>query len=94
VTLVDKSDSFMFGFSELDVMFGRTEPDAVRLPYEKIVKPGVRVLRETVTAIDPEARRVSTDAGVLQRPRRDRRLRPPSSARRRRASARCCSTRS
>ena len=36
----------------------------MRLPYRDIAKPGVRVLRETVTAIDPEARRVTTDAGV------------------------------
>ena len=34
------------------------------MPYADIAKPGVRVLRETVTAIDPEARRVTTDAGV------------------------------
>jgi sulfide:quinone oxidoreductase len=64
VTLIDKSDSFVFGFSKLDVMFGRTTPDAVRLHYRDIAKPGVRVLRETITAIDPEARRVTTDAGV------------------------------
>ncbi len=64
VTLIDKADAFVFGFSKLDVMFGRTTPDAVRLPYSDFVKPGVRVLRETVTAIDAQARRVSTDAGV------------------------------
>jgi len=64
VTLIDKSDSFVFGFSKLDVMFGRTTADAVHLAYADIAKPGVRVLRETITAIDPEARRVSTDAGV------------------------------
>ena len=64
VTLVDKSDAFVFGFSKLDVMFGRTMPDAVRLAYSEIAKPGVRVVRETVTAIDPEARRVTTDAGI------------------------------
>ncbi len=64
VTLIDKSDSFVFGFSKLDVMFGRTTADAVRLPYERIAKPGVRVLRETITEIDPETRRVTTDAGV------------------------------
>jgi sulfide:quinone oxidoreductase len=64
VTLIDKNDSFVFGFSKLDVMFGRETPDAVRLPYSRIAKPGVRVLRETVTAIDPEARRVTTDAGA------------------------------
>ena len=64
VTLIDKNDSFVFGFSKLDVMFGREKPDAVRLSYAEIAKPGVRVLRETVTAIDPEARRVTTDAGT------------------------------
>src|SRR5439155_1059549 len=46
------------------VMFGRTTLDAVRLPYRDIAKPGVRFLRETITAIDPQARRVTTDAGV------------------------------
>jgi sulfide:quinone oxidoreductase len=64
VTLIDKNDSFVFGFSKLDVMFGRATPGAVRLAYGEIAKPGVRVLRETITAIDPEARRVTTDAGV------------------------------
>jgi sulfide:quinone oxidoreductase len=63
VTVIDKGDSFVFGFSKLDVMFGRAPAEAVRLPYERISKPGVRVLRETVTAIDPEARRVTTDVG-------------------------------
>jgi len=64
VTLIDKADAFVFGFSKLDVMFGRVTPDAVRLPYREIAMPGVRVLRETVTAIDAETRRVTTDAGV------------------------------
>jgi sulfide:quinone oxidoreductase len=64
VTLIDKNDSFVFGFSKLDVMFGRERPEEVRLPYRNIAKPGVRFLQETVTAIDPEARRVSTDQGV------------------------------
>lgn len=64
VTLIDRSDSFVFGFSKLDVMFGRTTGQAVRLAYSDIAKPGLRVLRETITAIDPEARRVETDAGV------------------------------
>ena len=64
VTLIDQSDAFVFGYSKLDVMFGRTTLDAVRLPYRDVAKPGVRVLQETITAIDPEARRVTTDAGV------------------------------
>jgi sulfide:quinone oxidoreductase len=64
VTLIDKNDAFVFGFSKLDVMFSRASAEAVRLPYSDIAKPGVRVLRETITEIDPEARRVRTDAGV------------------------------
>ena len=47
-------------------MFGRTTLDAVRLPYRNFVKPGVRLLRETVTAIDPAARRVTTDGGTYE----------------------------
>ena len=64
VTLIDASDAFVFGYSKLDVMFGTAEPEEVRLPYAEVVKPGVRFLRETITAIDPEARRVTTDAGA------------------------------
>ena len=64
VTLIDKSDTFIFGFSKLDVMFGHTTLDAVRLPYRNFVKPGVRMLREAVTAIDPTTRCVTTDAGT------------------------------
>jgi sulfide:quinone oxidoreductase len=64
VTLIDKNDGFVFGFSKLDVMFGRATPDSVRLAYRDIAKPGVRVLQEMITAIDPEARRVTTEAGV------------------------------
>lgn len=61
LTLIDKNDSFVFGFSKLDVMFGRAEPAAVRLPYSRICKPGVKFRQETVTKIDPRARRVETD---------------------------------
>ena len=64
VTLIDKGDAFIFGYAKLDVLFGRKTLDAVRLPYRSFVKPGVRLLRETVVAVDPAKRRVATDAGV------------------------------
>jgi sulfide:quinone oxidoreductase len=64
VTLIDKNDSFYFGYSKLDVMFGHAQPDAVRLPYKNFVKPGVRLLQETISAIDPIAKRVTTDRGT------------------------------
>ena len=64
VTLIDKNDSFYFGFSKLDVMFGHARPNAVRLPYKKFVKPGVRLLQETISLVDPVAKRVTTDRGT------------------------------
>lgn len=66
VTLIDRADAFVFGFSKLAIMFEGADPEGVRLRYRDIVKPGVRVLRETVTAIEPAARRVTTDRGEYQ----------------------------
>jgi sulfide:quinone oxidoreductase len=63
VTLIDKGDAFVFGYAKLDVMFGRATLDDVRLPYSSFSHPSVRLLRETITAIDPEAKVVTTDAG-------------------------------
>ena len=64
VTLLDRNDSFYFGFSKLEVMLGRESSDAVRLPYGDIAKDGVQFRQETVTGIDPVARQVATDAGT------------------------------
>ena len=66
VLLIEKGDAFVFGYSKLDVMFGRETPDAVRLPYRDFVKPGVRFANETITAIDPENLSVTTDAGEYE----------------------------
>ena len=66
VTLIDGNDAFVFGYAKLDVMFGRETLEEVRHPYASFAKPGVRFLRETVTAIDPDGLRVTTDAGVHQ----------------------------
>ena len=63
VTLLDRNDSWYFGFSKLDVMLGRQSAADVRLHYRDIVKDGVEFRQETVTAIDPQAHRVSTDKG-------------------------------
>ncbi len=61
VTLLDRDDSFFFGYSKLEVMFGRQSADEVRLPYGDIAKDGVEFRRETVTGIDAATRRVTTD---------------------------------
>jgi sulfide:quinone oxidoreductase len=64
VTLIDASDAFVFGYSKLDVMFGRTTLPAVRLPYDSIAKPGVTFVRDRITAIDPDKKSVTTDGGT------------------------------
>jgi sulfide:quinone oxidoreductase len=64
VTLIDQNDGFTFGFSKLDILFGRQSPEAVRLPYRELAKPGVEFRQERVSAIDPAARRVTTDQGA------------------------------
>ena len=66
ITLIDRSDAFVFGFSKLDVMFGTKPIESVRLRYEGITTPQVRFRQETITAIDPEARRVTTDLDTYE----------------------------
>ena len=39
VTLIDRTDAFVFGFSKLDVMFGKRAPEAVRLPTATSRRP-------------------------------------------------------
>jgi sulfide:quinone oxidoreductase len=65
IVLVDKADAFVFGFSKLDVMFGREVPAAVRHPYRDIVKPGVRFFQSTVQSIDAVSKRAVTEAGTF-----------------------------
>ena len=66
VTVVDQNDSFVFGFSKLDVMFGRSEPDTVRLAYSKVRKPAVNFRQERVLSIDAGNKKVTTDAGSYE----------------------------
>ena len=61
ITLIDRADAFVFGFSKLDVMFGKRAPDAVRLHYRDITTPHVRFRQESIAAIDPVRRHVVTD---------------------------------
>jgi sulfide:quinone oxidoreductase len=63
VVLIDKSEGFVFGFSKLDVMFGRRTSSDVFHPYGELAKPGLRFVRADIRSIDPARRRVDTDAG-------------------------------
>ena len=62
VTLIDQNDSFTFGFSKLDILFGRQDAADVRLHYRELSRDGVEFRQELVTSIDPTARRVTTDS--------------------------------
>jgi sulfide:quinone oxidoreductase len=66
VTLIDQSDSFSFGFSKLDILFGRKATADVLLHYDDLSKEGVEFRQERVISIDPEKRHVTTDAGSYE----------------------------
>jgi len=66
VTIVDSNDAFVFGFSKLDLMFGRKDLAGVRVPYAHLHKPSVRFTQETILTIDPERRRVTTNAATYE----------------------------
>ena len=65
VVLIDKSAEFVFGFSKLDVMFGRSSAHHVAHRYADVVRPGIRFVQSTIRALDPVTKRVSTDDGIF-----------------------------
>jgi sulfide:quinone oxidoreductase len=64
VTLIDQSDSFSFGYSKLDVLFGRRSTEEIKLHYREIAREGIEFRQERITAIDPQSRHVTTDRGA------------------------------
>jgi sulfide:quinone oxidoreductase len=66
VTLIDQNDAFVFGFSKLEIMFGRQTQEEVRCPYQTISRPGLEFRQERVTSIDPQSRHIVTDAGTYE----------------------------
>jgi len=64
VTLIDQAESFVFGFTKLDVMFGHADIASVECHYSDIVKPSVDFRRQRVTSIEPDRRRVVTDGNT------------------------------
>jgi sulfide:quinone oxidoreductase len=66
VTLIDRNDAFVFGFSKLEVVFGGQDTANVRIPYRELARDGVEFRQERVTAIDPTSRHVTTDGGSYE----------------------------
>ena len=50
----------MFGFSKLDVIFGRKSLADVFHPYSDLDKPGLRFVQSTIRSIDPLTKHVET----------------------------------
>lgn len=63
VTLIDKSGWFMFGYSKLDVMFGRQDYGDAQLPIKGVAGSGVDFRQETILSIDAGTKHVVTDHG-------------------------------
>jgi sulfide:quinone oxidoreductase len=64
ITLIDSSAGFVFGFSKLDVMFGRVPESHVVHQYRDLVeRPNARFVRAHIESIDPTKKYVETDAG-------------------------------
>ena len=66
VTVIDKRDRFVFGYSRIDVMFGKTTLDEIGLSYDSFIKPGIRLVKETITSIDADIKQVTTDCGTYE----------------------------
>jgi sulfide:quinone oxidoreductase len=61
IVLIDHAEGFVFGFSKLDVMFGRVHETHVLHRYADLVNPRVRFVQSTVRSLDPLTKRVVTD---------------------------------
>src|SRR3954469_4465166 len=61
VTVIDQNDGFVFGFSKLDRLFGRS-PGTGGTPHNSLALPCVTVHQESILRIDPETKKVETTA--------------------------------
>jgi sulfide:quinone oxidoreductase len=64
VTLIDQNESFTFGFSKLDILFGRADAVEVRIPYRTLAQRGVDFRQDRITSIEPTSRIVTTGNGT------------------------------
>jgi sulfide:quinone oxidoreductase len=60
ITLIDKNDFFIIGFSKFDVMFGRRSAEEVKSYYKNIAGEGVNFVQDTIELIDHKNKRVKT----------------------------------
>ena len=65
ITLIDKSDFFILGYSKFEVMFGRKTPEEIKSYYRNL-PANIHFRQEQIEAIDPETRRVITNANSYE----------------------------
>ncbi len=65
ITLIDRSDHFIIGFSKFEVLFGRRRAEEVKSYYVNLAPTGVRFVHDTITALSLEDRQVRTTAGAF-----------------------------
>jgi len=53
ITLIDKNNFFMIGFTKFDVMFGRRSVEEIKSYYKNIAMDGIKFVRDTIEVIDP-----------------------------------------
>jgi sulfide:quinone oxidoreductase len=65
ITLVDRADTFFMGFAKLWDLAGTRPLAGGTASLDKLHDRGIRFLHSDITAIDPSARRVETEAATL-----------------------------
>lgn len=63
ITLIDKNDYFILGFSKFEVLFGRKRAEEIKSYYRDIAA-SVDFRQEQIESIDPEKRRVTTNSNA------------------------------
>ncbi len=65
ITLIDKSDFFIFGYAKLEVLFGKKTPEQIQHSYNNL-PPSIHFRKEQIESIDPDQKRVKTNAGAYE----------------------------
>jgi sulfide:quinone oxidoreductase len=60
ITLIDKNEFFMIGFTKFDVMFGRRSAENVKSYYKDIATNGINFVHDTIELIDSGKKIVKT----------------------------------
>jgi sulfide:quinone oxidoreductase len=60
IVLIERNPLFLLGATKVWIMLGEREPDAVTRRLDALQAKGIRVLEDTVLAIDPRKREVKT----------------------------------